>query len=108
MKSIFLGLFLFTTASVLYAQRSISDYIEAAKQNSPLIKDNHNLSKANQLEVKRLKAQFTKPQVGVNGNFLFAPILSTDNTTRLELNSKGADKYYGYDLGATNGGQYQG
>lgn len=108
LKSIFFGLFLFTTASVLYAQRSISDYIEAAQQNSPLIKDNQNLSKANQLEVERLKAQFTKPQGGINANYNFAPIVSADNNTQIELNSKGAQKYYGYDLALTNGGLYQG
>lgn len=94
---------------MLFAQRNLVYYINTAKQNSPLIKENQNLTKANQLEVERLKAQFTKPQIGVTGNYLFAPILSTDNNnTKLELNSKGADKYYGYDLGATNGGQYQG
>lgn len=103
------GLFLLIAISVLHAQRSLQNYIEAAKQNSPLIKDNRNLSKVNQLEVERLRAQFTKPQIGLTGNFLFAPILSTYNgNTTLALNSKGADKYYGYDLGASNGGQYQG
>lgn len=108
LKSIFFVSFLFITSSVLHAQRSVQEYINAAQQNSPLIKDNQNLTKANQLEVERLKAQFTKPQVGVNGNYNFAPILSTDNNTQIELNSKGAQKYYGYDLGLTNGGLYQG
>ncbi len=103
------GLFLLIATFALHAQRTLQQYIDTAKQNSPLIKDNQNLSKANQLEVERLKAQFTKPQIGLTGNYLFAPILSTDdNTIRPELNSKGANKYYGYELGATNGGQYQG
>lgn len=108
LKSLFLGLFLFFITTVSYAQRSIQDYIEAARQNSPLIKENQNLSKANQLEVERLKAQFTKPTIGLNANYNFSPILSTDNGTSLEVNSKGAQKYYGYDLGLTNGGLYQG
>lgn len=108
LKLLFSGLFLFATASVLHAQRSVQNYIEAARQNSPLIKDNQNLSKANQLEVERLKAQFTKPTVGFNANYNFTPILSTDNNTHPELNSKGAQNYYGYDLGLTNGGLYQG
>ncbi|MER3472173.1 MAG: hypothetical protein C4330_12860 [Chitinophagaceae bacterium] len=108
LKLLFSGLFLFATASVLHAQRSVQNYIEAARQNSPLIKDNQNLSKANQLEVERLKAQFTKPTVSFNANYNFTPILSTDNNTHPELNSKGAQNYYGYDLGLTNGGLYQG
>jgi len=108
LKQITFGLFLIIVTSVLHAQRSVQDYMEAAKQNSPLIKENQNLSKANQLELERLKAQFTKPQASLNGNFSFTPILSTDNSTRLELNSKGAQNYYGYELGLTNGGLYQG
>ncbi len=109
LKLLFFGLLLSVTTSALHAQNSLELYISSAKQNSPLIKDNQNLSKANQLEVERLKAQFTKPQVGLIGNFLFAPILTTDNNAAsLQLNSKGADKYYGYALGTTNGGQYQG
>jgi len=31
-----------------------------------------------------------------------------DGTAKLELNSEGANKYYGYDLSQTNGGLYQG
>jgi len=108
LKSIFFGVVFFITTSVLHAQRSVQDYLEAAKQNSPLIKDNQNRSKANQLEVERLRAQFTKPVVGLNANYNFSPILSTGNDASIELNSKGAQKYYGYDLGLTNGGLYQG
>lgn len=109
LKLLFFGLLLSVTTSALHAQNSLELYISSAKQNSPLINENQNLSRTNQLEIERLKAQFTKPQVGLTGNVLFAPILATDNNTiRPELNSKGADKYYGYELGATNGGQYQG
>ena len=109
LKFLFLFCLSYNITSVLYAQRSLSDFIDSAQRNSPLIKDNQNQSKAYQLEIERLKAQFTKPQVGITGNYLFAPILSTDNnTTKIELNSKGAQDYYGQDLGLTNGGQYQG
>lgn len=105
-KAVFFFLFILCT-TLLFAQNNLAYYISLAKQNSPLIKDNQNLSKANLLEAERLKAQFTKPQIGVTGNYLFVPILSTDNNTRLEINSKGAQNYYGYDLGASNGGQMQ-
>lgn len=108
LKSVFFGLFLLSITFVSFGQRSVNEFVALAKQNSPLIKENQNLSKANQLEVERLKAQFTKPTIGLNGNYSFAPILSTDNKTHIELNSKGAQKYYGYDVGLTNGGLYQG
>lgn len=106
-KITLLGLFLLSI-SMLHAQHSLFHYISEARQNSPLIKDNQNQNRANQLEIERLKAQFTKPQIGLAGNYLFAPIVSTDHSFKLEPNSKGAEKYYGYDLGLTNGGQYQG
>jgi outer membrane protein TolC len=108
-KKGFFTLLLLGNFSISNAQRSLMNYIDSAKINSPLIKDNQNQTEANRLEIERLKAQFTKPQVGLNGNYFFAPILSTDNNkTSLELNSKGAQKYYGYDLGLSNGGLYQG
>ncbi|MBS1624697.1 MAG: TolC family protein [Bacteroidetes bacterium] len=92
----------------LYAQKDLSFYISTAKHNSPLIQDNQNQAAANQLEAQRLKAFYTKPQIGVTANYLFAPVISTTNgKTTFEPNSNGADKYWGYDLGATNGGQYQ-
>lgn len=95
--------------SLLRAQTNLPEFIEAAKTNSPLINENKNLVTANQAEAERIRAIYNKAQVGLSANFLFAPIYRTDNgKNRLVLNSDGADHYYGYDLGATNGGQYQG
>jgi outer membrane protein TolC len=92
----------------LNAQNTFEYYLEKAKLNSPLIADNKNQSKANQLEAERLKAQYTKAQLNVTANYLFTPIINRDNgDSRFEANSNGAEKYYGYDLAASNGGQYQ-
>jgi len=66
------------------------------------------LNKVNELEAKRLKAIYTKAQIGITANYLFAPIIATDNNkTVFEPNSSGAVNYYGYDLGASNGGEYR-
>jgi outer membrane protein TolC len=90
------------------AQHTLQDYINSAKQNSPLINDNKNQNKANQLEVEHLKAFYTKPQIGITANYLFSPIISTDNNnTSFQPNPEGATNYYGYDLAYSNGGQYQ-
>lgn len=90
------------------AQNNLLYYISAAKQNSPLINEYKNQSKANQLEADRLKAFYTKPQIGVTANYLFSPIISRDNNkTSFEPNSNGATNYYGYDLAYSNGGTYQ-
>ncbi len=92
-----------------FSQNTLADYISAAQKNSPLINDNKNLSKVNELEAERLKAFYTKPQVGVTANYLFAPIISfDDNKTKFEPNPSGATKYVGYDMAASNGGTYQG
>ncbi|MCW3124165.1 MAG: hypothetical protein JWQ38_3657 [Flavipsychrobacter sp.] len=91
------------------AQHTLQDYIEFARQNSPVVKDNQNQIKTADYEIRRLQAFYKKFQVHVTGNYLFAPIISTDNgTAKLELNSQGANHYYGYDLSQTNGGLYQG
>lgn len=100
-------LFFFFT-SVGFAQTDLNSYINSAKQNSPLIIDNKNQSKVGQLEVERLKAFYTKPQIGITANYLFSPIINLDNnTTKFEPNSSGAEKYMGYDFAASNGGTYQ-
>lgn len=58
-------------------------------------------------EIERLKAFYTKPQIALAATYLFTPIISTDHDkTKFEPNSNGATNYYGYELGATNGGQY--
>ena len=99
---------LFLAGNSCLAQNNLDYYITAAKQNSPLINDNINQSKANKFEVERLKAFYTKPQVGVTANYLFSPIISTDNNkTIFQPNADNATNYYGYDLAYSNGGQYQ-
>lgn len=100
--------FLFIISNRLTGQLDLIHYINEAKKNSPLINDNVNQSKANQFESERLKAFYTKPQVGVTANYLFSPIINLDNgTSKFQANSAGAEKYSGYDFAAANGGQYQ-
>ena len=89
------------------AQRDLNFYLETGKKNSPLIQDNINQSKAGQFDLERMRALYTKPIVGINGSYMFSPIINQDNNkNQLDLNPAGADKYLGYDLAAANGGQY--
>jgi len=100
--------FLLLIVNVGFSQTDLSYYISAAKQNSPLINDNQNQAKVSQLEAERLRAFYTKPQVGITANYMFSPIINLDNNqSKFEGNSAGADKYLGYDFAAANGGQYQ-
>lgn len=95
-------------AEVGFSQTDLNYYINAAKQNSPLIVDNQNQSKANQLEAERLKAFYTRPQIGITATYLFSPIINLDNnTSKFDVNSSGANRYLGYDFAASNGGTYQ-
>ncbi len=101
--------FFIASVSIAWAQNTLEDYLKAAIENSPLIHDNKNMAEVNQLEAERLRAFYNKPQISLTGNYLFAPIVSTDNNeTTFEANPNGTNQYYGYDLAATNGGVYQG
>ena len=83
---------LLSFAKAIEAQTDLNYFINAAKQNSPLILDNKNQSKANQLEAQRLKAFYTKPQIGITANYLFSPIINLDNNTaKFEANSSGGN-----------------
>ena len=107
MKIFFLILVYISSYNV-NAQYILTYYLSNAFQNSPILNENKNKSQVNQLEMERLKALYFSPKIGITANYMFSPILSKDNNkTSLALNSNGATNYYGYDLGASNGGRYQ-
>lgn len=89
-------------------QYDLDFYIEKAKENSPFIHKNINEKKVVQLDLEQLKSIYSKPEVTVEAGVLFAPIISHDNNNRqFQLVTKDATDYTGYDLAATDGGQYQ-
>ncbi|UBM58679.1 TolC family protein [Marinilongibacter aquaticus] len=92
----------------LSAQKNLQYFVEKAKENSPLIDDNLNQSRANGIEAERLRAFYTKPQIGLVASYMFSPILSNDQgKTKFQPNVENANHYYGYDLAYSNGGTYQ-
>lgn len=99
-----------TVCSNILSGQDLAYYLEHAKANSPLIQDNRNQSEAAHLEADRLKAFYTKSQISLTGNYVFAPVISRDNSqAKLDLNPAGSvENYSGYDLAASNGGVYQG
>ncbi len=104
-----LASFLFIIPVQLFAQpRNLDFYLEKAKANSTLIHKNQNEKKLVQLDMEQLKSIYSRPEVTVEAGVLFAPIISHDNNlNRLKLVSEDAASYTGYDLAATDGGQYQ-
>lgn len=110
MKKLFLHSFLlFFLNSAVYGQADLDFYIAQAKTNSPLVQDNKNQAEANKVEIERIKALYTKPQVTFNAMLSVSPIINRDNgTPRLQLSPTDAVNYTGYDIAASNGGVYQG
>ncbi len=95
--------------SIAFAQNTLNYFIEQAKQNSPFIQDNKNQSEAAKLEIERIKAFYTKPQITLTGTLAVSPIINQDNgKSELNISPTDANKYYGYDIAASNGGIYQG
>ncbi len=93
---------------VAFSQNSLQNYIEFAEQNSPLLQKQENNKKIIDLDLKQFNAIYKSPKLSLNSNVLFAPIISKDGTTnKFQLTSPGSTNYMGYDLGASNGGQFQ-
>lgn len=109
MKHIFFPVLALFISGVINAQQKDLDYyLGQAKINSPLINRSRNDNKILDLDLKQIKSIISKPQVSLDVNILFAPIISRDNNSnRVELVSNGANNYIGYDLASTDGGQYQ-
>lgn len=84
--------------------KSISNYIETAKANSPLLKDYRNQLQIGQAELQQLKAMYTRSRLELNGDYLFVPILVREGgKTFFRWNEQDAVDYYGYDLGESSG-----
>lgn len=90
-----------------YGQRtgkSLYDYVEAAKQYSPLLHDYRHQLQIEQAELWRLKTLYTRSRLELNGDYLFVPVLTKDGgTTSFRWNAQDATDYYGYDLGESSG-----
>lgn len=88
--------------------QNLNYFITKALTNSPLLKKQTNNNKIIDLDLKQFNAIYKSPKISLNSSILFAPIISKDGTTnKFQLTSSGSTNYIGYDLGASNGGQYQ-
>ncbi|MBA2612684.1 MAG: TolC family protein [Bacteroidetes bacterium] len=95
--------------SFVFGQNDLNFYIDQAKANSPLIKDTKNQNEASKIELQRINALYTKPQITFNAALAVAPIINFDNGKALfQVSPSDATNYQGYDIAASNGGVYQG
>lgn len=83
---------------------TLEDYLDAARRNSPLIKEYAGQKEIAAFERQRLKAFYTRSKAEVNGDLLFVPIVSMDGgKAAFKWNAHDAVDYYGYDLGESSG-----
>ena len=83
---------------------SLDYYLERAAVASPLIHDLNNQRLISIDEQERLRKQYTRSRLEMNGNYLFVPIITRDNgNTSFQWDGTKATDYYGYDTGVTNG-----
>lgn len=108
-KRIILSYLVVFIAGIIYAQpRDLNYFLDQAKKNSPLIEKNKDANKILELNMKQTEAILKSPEINLESNILFAPIISHDNNiNRFELTSPGATNYTGYDQANTDGGQFQ-
>jgi len=102
-------IFIFIISTTLLSQqRDLNFCLEQAKLSSPLIQKNKNDNKIIDLDLQQTERILKNPEINLESTVLFAPILSHDtNPSTINLSINGANSYAGYDLGITNGGQYQ-
>ena len=107
MKRLILSILLLSGTLLMYSQqRDLNFYLEKAKMTSPLIQKNKNDTKIIDLDLQQTERILKNPEINLESNVLFAPIIN-HSSNHLDITSAGADNYSGYDLGITNGGQYQ-
>jgi outer membrane protein TolC len=108
MKPLILSIFLILSFTLSSQQPDLNYFLERAKENSPLINKSKNESLIADLDLRQVRAILSKPEINLESNILFAPIVSHDDkSSGFQFVSEGADKYTGYDLAITEGGQYQ-
>ena len=108
MKPLFLSLFLLFSIASNSQRPDLNYFLEKAKSNSPLINRSKNENIIADLDLSQVRSILSKPEISIESAVLFAPIISHDNNSnKFQFVSEGADKYTGYDLAVTEGGQYQ-
>lgn len=108
MKPLFLSLFLLFSIASNSQRPDLNYFLEKAKSNSPLINRSKNENIIADLDLSQVRSILSKPEISIESGVLFAPIISHDNNSnKFQFVSEGADKYTGYDLAVTEGGQYQ-
>jgi hypothetical protein len=99
---------LLITINVISQQRDLDYYLDQAKTNSPLINRSRNESKIVSLDMEQFRRTYSYPSIRMDADVLLAPIVvHAPGRDEFRLASEDISEYNGYDLAATDGGQYQ-
>ena len=109
MKQLIIYILTFFFVSNSFSQQhDLNYFIEQATKSSPLINKNKNDAKIINLDLQQTERILKSPVISLESGLLFAPIISNDAVpSSFDVVSSGSSNYVGYDLGITNGGQYQ-
>ena len=89
-------------------QKDLEYYLEKDKENSVFLHKNKNEKKLIALDLEQITNIYKRPDVTLEGGLLLAPIIAHENDkNQLKVITKDVSNYTGYDLAATDGGQYQ-
>ena len=107
MKQSLLFTFAFFISSLVLAQdkASLEYFINKAKENTPVLKENNNLLKIGELQNNIIKAQNNAFQVNATSEVLIAPFFD-NNGKAIDITTSPSVNAFGYDVGVTNGGLY--
>jgi hypothetical protein len=102
-------IFFLNIGIVGFAQTNdLNFFIEQATMHSPLIQQNNAANALLDLNQQQIERILTSPEINLESNILFAPIISHDNgKSQFQFVSPAATNYTGYDQANTDGGQYQ-
>ncbi|XCF04753.1 TolC family protein [Tamlana crocina] len=102
-----LFLFVFFTCVKVFAQNetNLGFFINQAKLNAPILKENSNLLKIGELQTSIIFAQNKAFQVNATSEVLVAPYFN-NNGKFIDITTTPSANAFGYDVGITNGGLY--
>lgn len=102
-------IFLITCLSSLsvfsQSQTNLNYFLEQAKQNTPILKENDNLLKIGEIQNSIITAQNKAFQINGTSEVLVAPYFN-NNGKVIDITTTPSPNAFGYDVGITNGGLY--
>ncbi|SFZ94228.1 Outer membrane efflux protein [Flaviramulus basaltis] len=107
MKQLFLFIIVLFISSLALGQdkTTLEYFINKAKENTPILKENNNLLKIGELQNNIITAQNNAFQVNATSDVLVTPFFN-NNGKAIDITTSPSANAFGYDVGVTNGGLY--